>query len=161
MSTRDADALVVFGITGDLAKKMTLRSLYRLERRELLSCPVIGVAVEDWTVDHLRQHARESIEATGEQLDPAGVRPVRGAPALRQRRLRRRAHICARGRRRQGSARSRYYLEIPPSLFARVIAGLAGAGLLSAGQRVLVEKPFGHDLAVRARAGRGAAQVPR
>ncbi len=70
MSTRDADALVVFGITGDLAKKMTLRSLYRLERRKLLGCPVIGVAAADWTVEHLRRHARDSIEATGEELDP-------------------------------------------------------------------------------------------
>src|SRR5947208_8352143 len=69
MSTEPADALVVFGITGDLARKMTLRSLYRLERRGLLDCQVIGVAAEDWTVDHLRQHARESIEATGEQID--------------------------------------------------------------------------------------------
>jgi glucose-6-phosphate 1-dehydrogenase len=49
-SAATADALVVFGITGDLAKKMTLRSLYRLERRKLLKCPVVGVAGENWTV---------------------------------------------------------------------------------------------------------------
>ena len=66
---RHADALVVFGITGDLAKKMTLRSLYRLERRGLLDLPVIGVAADDWTVEKLREHAREAIAATGEQLD--------------------------------------------------------------------------------------------
>ena len=59
-----------FGITGDLAKVMTLRSLYRLERRGLLDCPIVGVAVDDWTVDDLREHAREAIEATGEALDP-------------------------------------------------------------------------------------------
>ena len=64
-----AGALVVFGITGDLAKKMTLRSLYRLEARGLLDCPIVGVAVDDWTAEHLRDHARESIAATGEQLD--------------------------------------------------------------------------------------------
>src|SRR5438270_8291209 len=69
MSNRDADALVVFGITGDLARKMTFRSLYRLEQRGLLSCPVIGVAVDDWDADQLRARARESIEAAGEQLD--------------------------------------------------------------------------------------------
>src|SRR5581483_4148376 len=68
-STAKADALVIFGITGDLAKKMTLRSLYRLEARKLLDCPIIGVAVDDWTVDHLRDHARESISAAGEQID--------------------------------------------------------------------------------------------
>ena len=55
--------LVVFGITGDLAKVMTFRSLYDLERRGLLDCPIVGVAVDDWTVDDLRKRARESIEA--------------------------------------------------------------------------------------------------
>ena len=66
-----ADALVVFGITGDLAKVMTFRSLYRLEKRGLLTCPVIGVAVNDWGIDQLRDHARESIEGTGERLNRA------------------------------------------------------------------------------------------
>src|SRR4051794_41463004 len=64
-----ADVFVVFGITGDLARVMTFLSLYRLELRGLLDCPVVGVAVDDWTVDHLRDHARESIAATGEQVD--------------------------------------------------------------------------------------------
>src|SRR3954465_1054950 len=64
-----ADVLVIFGITGDLAKVMTLRSLYRLERRGLLQCPILGVAADDWTVEHLRTHAREAIVATGESLD--------------------------------------------------------------------------------------------
>ena len=64
-----ADVLVIFGITGDLAKVMTFRSLYRLERRGLLDCPIVGVAVDDWTVERLREHARESIEACGEELD--------------------------------------------------------------------------------------------
>src|SRR4029453_16463827 len=64
-----ADVLVVFGISGDLAKVMTFRSLYRLERRGLLTCPVGGVAVDNWTTDDLRQHARKAIEATGEPVD--------------------------------------------------------------------------------------------
>ena len=64
-----ADVLVVFGITGDLAKVMTFRSLYRLERRKLLDCPIVGVAVDDWDVDQLRQRARDSIVGTGEELD--------------------------------------------------------------------------------------------
>src|SRR5215469_8630041 len=64
-----ADTLVVFGITGDLAKVMTFRSLYRLEERGLLNCPVVGVAVNDWTLDQLREHARDCIEGTGEMLD--------------------------------------------------------------------------------------------
>ena len=53
-----ADVLVVFGITGDLAKVMTFHSLYRLEKRGLLNCPIVGVAGDDWTLEHLREHAR-------------------------------------------------------------------------------------------------------
>src|SRR6188768_320533 len=68
---RPADVLVIFGITGDLAKVMTFRSLYRLEQRKLLDCPIVGVAVEDWTVDQLVDRARTSIVGTGEQLDEA------------------------------------------------------------------------------------------
>src|SRR5256885_8703136 len=64
-----ADAFVVFGITGDLAKVMTFHSLYRLERRGLLNCPILGVAVQDWTVDQLREHARECIAGCGETID--------------------------------------------------------------------------------------------
>jgi glucose-6-phosphate 1-dehydrogenase len=68
-STEPADVLVVLGITGDLARVMTFRSLYRLERRGLLSCPIVGVAADDWTVDQLVERARTSILGTGEELD--------------------------------------------------------------------------------------------
>src|SRR5271155_2843659 len=64
-----ADVFVIFGISGDLARKMTLRSLYRLERRGLLGCPIVGVAVDRWSVEDLRQHARDAIAATGEPID--------------------------------------------------------------------------------------------
>src|SRR5215475_5329849 len=64
------DVLVIFGITGDLAKVMTFRSLYRLEARGLLDCPIVGVAVDDWSVDDLKERAKTSIEGTGEQIDP-------------------------------------------------------------------------------------------
>jgi glucose-6-phosphate 1-dehydrogenase len=141
-----ADAFVIFGITGDLAKKMTLRSLYRLEERGLLDCPIVGVAVEDWTIERLREHAREAIEAAGEQVDDAVFERLaarlsyvsgdfsdsatfeRVADAVKD------AHVRV------------FYLEIPPALFATVVEGLADAKLLDGG-RVVVEKPFGHDLA--------------
>jgi glucose-6-phosphate 1-dehydrogenase len=67
--TTPADAFVAFGITGDLARVMTFRSLYRLERRGLLACPIVGVAVEDWTVEDLRDRARAAIAAGGETID--------------------------------------------------------------------------------------------
>jgi glucose-6-phosphate 1-dehydrogenase len=69
-TSRRADVFVVFGITGDLAKQMTLHSLYRLEARGLLRCPILGVAVDDWSVDDLRERARQAILASGERLDP-------------------------------------------------------------------------------------------
>ncbi|HUA47200.1 MAG TPA: glucose-6-phosphate dehydrogenase [Solirubrobacteraceae bacterium] len=146
MSARPSDALVVFGITGDLARKMTFRSLYRLERRGLLGVPVIGVAADDMTDDQLRQRARESIEQTGETLEDdvfdrlAGhLSYVRGDFGDDQTyaRLAQALHDFE---------EPTFYLEIPPSLFATVVAGLAKAGLLSGGRRVVVEKPFGHDL---------------
>ena len=79
---KPADVLVVFGITGDLAKVMTFRSLYRLEQRGLLDCPIVGVAVDDWTVDQLAERARESIVGTGEAARRGGVRALRrrGSP---------------------------------------------------------------------------------
>src|SRR5258707_7347046 len=66
---KQCDVFVIFGITGDLAKVMTFRSLYRLEQRKLLDCPIVGVAIDDWTVEHLREHARRCIEATIEDVD--------------------------------------------------------------------------------------------
>lgn len=66
-----SDLLVIFGITGDLARKMTFRALYRLERREELEHPIIGVASDDITLDQLLDRAREAIKATGETFDDA------------------------------------------------------------------------------------------
>ena len=80
-----ADVLVIFGITGDLAKVMTFRSLYRLEQRGLLDCPIVGVAVDDWTVEQLMERARESIVGTGEQLDEAVFDRLRRAALVRRR----------------------------------------------------------------------------
>jgi glucose-6-phosphate 1-dehydrogenase len=141
----DADVLVVFGITGDLAKVMTFRSLYRLEKRGLLSCPIVGVAGDDWTLDHLREHARKCIEGTGEPLDAevfdrfaARLSYVSGdfTNAATYERLA--AEI--------GDAHTPvFYLEIPPFLFGPVIKQLKDAGLTDTA-RVVVEKPFGHDL---------------
>ena len=143
---RAADALVVFGITGDLAKVMTFRSLYRLERRGLLNCPIVGVAGDDWTVDHLRDHARKCIEDCGERIDEEVFRRFVRPAVLRPGRLhRRRTRSLASRRRSPAPGRPVFYLEIPPFLFATVIKGLSEAGL-TANARVVVEKPFGHDL---------------
>jgi len=140
-----ADALAIFGITGDLAKKMTFRALYRLEARGKLDCPIVGVAIDDWSREQLLDHVREAIAATiedpdedvfarlaariayvqGDYADPATFERVRGAIGDAQQPV--------------------FYLEVPPSLFATVVHGLGAAGLI-ANARVVIEKPFGHDL---------------
>jgi glucose-6-phosphate 1-dehydrogenase len=147
MTAREADALVIFGITGDLARKMTFRSLYRLEQRGLLDVPVLGVAVDEMNDEQLRDRAREAIEQTGEKLDDemfkrfaARLRYVSGDFSDEQ--------TYARvGDALRDLHHPTFYLEIPPSLFATVVEGLANARLVSDGRRVVVEKPFGNDLA--------------
>jgi glucose-6-phosphate 1-dehydrogenase len=135
----------VFGITGDLAKVMTFRSLYRLDRRGLLQCPIVGVAANDWSVEQLREHARDCIQGTGETIEPdvferfaERLSYVHGDFAD--------ASTYSRVAEAVGDARSPvFYLEIPPVLFGMVIKGLAEAGL-TGNARVVVEKPFGHDV---------------
>ena len=87
---------MVFGITGDLARVMTFRSLYRLEARGLLDCPIVGVAVDDWTVDQLVERARTSIEGTGEPIDEEVFKRFTDAAVLRRRRLHRPRDVRAR-----------------------------------------------------------------
>jgi glucose-6-phosphate 1-dehydrogenase len=140
-----SDLLVIFGITGDLARKMTFQALYRLERRELLQCPVLGVASDDIAKEELVNRARKAIADAGEKIDDKvfdrfahRLSYLRGDvtdPAL-----------YAALAERIGSKRDcLYYLEMPPSLFAPIVENLGKAGLLEH-SRVAVEKPFGHDL---------------
>jgi glucose-6-phosphate 1-dehydrogenase len=144
-TTLPADALAIFGISGDLAKKMTFRALYRLEARDMLDCPIVGVAIDDWTTEQLREHARKAIADTIEDVDEdvldsfaARLSYVQGDYAD--------ADTFARVADAVGEAqRPVFYLEIPPSLFATVVHGLGKAGLTE-NAHVVIEKPFGHDL---------------
>jgi glucose-6-phosphate 1-dehydrogenase len=144
-TARPADVLVIFGITGDLAKVMTFRSLYRLEARGLLDCPIVGVAVDDWDVKQLVERARESIVGTGEKLDEA----IFGRLAKRLSYVSGDFTDADTYNRVAAAIKGRempvFYLEIPPFLFATVIGQLSEANLTK-GARVVVEKPFGHDL---------------
>jgi glucose-6-phosphate 1-dehydrogenase len=144
---KSADVFVVFGITGDLARVMTFNSLYRLEARGLLDCPIVGVAFDDWSEKDLRDHARKAIEtSSGKKPDPRIFNRlakrfsyVQGDFAEADTYERLAAHI-------KRARRPVFYLEIPPSLFGMTIKGLHEAGLTKRA-RVVVEKPFGHDLA--------------
>jgi len=141
-----ADVMVIFGITGDLARKMTFRALYRLERRNKLSAPIVGVALDEWSVDQLIEHARTAIADSGETVDPEVFARLAARFAYisgdytQDETYRRVAEAIADKR------NPVFYLEIPPFLFGRVVQGLADAGLTERA-RVVVEKPFGHDLA--------------
>jgi glucose-6-phosphate 1-dehydrogenase len=156
--TADSDALVVFGATGDLAHKMIFPSLYALAKRGALKVPVIGVAASKWSAAQLRERATDSIRAAGRIDD---------RPAL--------SHLLAALRYVAGdyndpqtyealkqslgpARRPAHYLAIPPALFATVIGGLGAAGLAD-GARVIVEKPFGRDLASARRLNRAARSV--
>lgn len=145
ITTPRSDALIIFGITGDLAYKKTFPALQAMVKRGELDMPIIGVARSDWTSDKLRKRARESLERSG-GVDPdafaklsARLRFVQGdyQNADTYRRLRQAL---------SGVARPLHYLAIPPSIFGVVMQGLEKAGCAE-NARVIVEKPFGRDLA--------------
>ena len=142
-----SDALVVFGVTGDLAHKMILPALYAMAKRGVLDdVPVVGVAAPKWSLAQLRKHATDSIRQAGriddrdalehllsllryvggDYKDPGTFRALKQALG--------------------DAKRPAHYLAIPPSLFAAVIQGLGAVGLAK-DARVIVEKPFGRDLA--------------
>jgi glucose-6-phosphate 1-dehydrogenase len=142
------DVLVIFGITGDLAKKMTLKALYDLTANGTLTVPVVGVGRTEWSDDDLRQHAREAVEARveakEEEFDEDVFKKYAESLSYVQgdysdfdtyRRLKEKISFAK---------RPVFYLEIPPSLFAGVIQRLGSAGLTK-DARVVIEKPFGHD----------------
>src|SRR5882672_3270547 len=145
MSESHSDALVFFGATGDLAYKKIFPSLQAMVKRGHLSVPVLGVAKAGWTTDQLRARARDSLEKHG-ILDPAAFKTLSGL--LR--------HVdgdyedpatFATLRRELGNAQHpAHYLAIPPSLFGLVVQQL-GKSNSAAGARVIIEKPFGRDLA--------------
>ncbi len=141
-----ADVLTIFGISGDLAKKMTFRALYRLEARGLLDCPIVGVAIDEWDTEKLRRHAHDAIGSTVGSPDEdvfdrlaARLTYIQGdyADAATFERL---------GEELGDAERPVFYMEIPPVLFSTVVKGLGAAGLTE-NARVVIEKPFGHDLA--------------
>jgi glucose-6-phosphate 1-dehydrogenase len=145
MTQAASDALVFFGATGDLAHKKIFPALQRLAKRGRLNIPVIGVAKAGWNLDQLKQRAKDSVEHHG-GLDPEGfpklmsvLRYVDGDYAD--------AKTFQQLRQQLGKAQYPiHYLAIPPSLFGEVVKQLQSSAC-NTGARVVVEKPFGRDLA--------------
>jgi glucose-6-phosphate 1-dehydrogenase len=140
-----ADLMVIFGITGDLARKQTFQALYRLERRALLDIPIIGVASDDITTEQLVKLAREAIVSSGEQLDERVFDRLARRMSYLHGDVTDDALYHSLAGPVGASQRPLYYLEVPPSLFGPIVEHLGSAGLVRHG-RVAVEKPFGHDL---------------
>ncbi len=145
MTEQQADAFVFFGATGDLAFKQIFPALRGLVRDEGLDVPIIGVAKAGWDLEQFRARAKDSLDHHG-PTDPDTLRKLMGLlryvdgdyadPGT-----------FAQLRQELGAARRPlHYLAIPPSLFATVVEGLAASGC-AASARVVIEKPFGHDLA--------------
>ncbi len=141
-----SDALVMFGATGDLARKQLFRAVYRLAHRGLLRVPVLGVALDDWSTDDLRERARTAIAEAGEPIDDRvmdellrSLRYVRGD-------YRDPSTFVSLKEALGGAKSPLLHLAVPPSLFSDVADGLAEVGL-NRGGRLMVEKPFGHSAA--------------
>ena len=145
-SDNAADVLAIFGISGDLAKKMTFRALYRLEAAGKLQCPIVGVAIDEWDDAKLRAHAREAITTTVSAPDDEVLGRLEARLSYVQGDYADSATFERVGEALGDAQHPVFYLEIPPSLFATVVGGLGKAGLTE-NAHVVIEKPFGHDLA--------------
>ncbi len=141
-----SDALVIFGASGDLAFKMIFPALYAMARRGHLNVPVIGVAFSHWNVAKLRQRARDSIKRLGTVQDRAALEHLLSLFHYVEGDYNDPTTFVSLKRALGNSRHPAHYLAIPPALFATVIEGLAAAGL-NRQARVIIEKPFGRDLA--------------
>jgi glucose-6-phosphate 1-dehydrogenase len=144
--TEKADALVIFGATGDLAKIETFPALVGLVKRGVLDVPVIGVAKSGWGLEQFRDYATASLKLNG--MDPSDPAAVKMLSLLRyvDGDLGDDATYKAMSDQVGAGQQILFYLEVPPVLFGRIAQGIAGAGR-ARGARIMVEKPFGTDLA--------------
>ena len=144
--SRKADALVVFGVTGDLARKQIFPALYKLAKRDALGVPVVGVAGSKITLAEIRARAEQAVRDDGKVDDPAALRHMLSQLRYVSGDYADRATFTALKTALGAAKRPVHYLAIPPALFPTVIERLGVAGLAK-DARVIVEKPFGRDLA--------------
>jgi glucose-6-phosphate 1-dehydrogenase len=153
-----SDALVLFGVTGDLAHKMIFPALYAMAKRGVLNVPVVGVASSPWSLAQLRKRAADGIRKAGRIDDARTLRHLLSLLRYVDGDYNDPATFRALKQALGDARRPAHYLAIPPSLFATVITGLGAAGLADHA-RVIVEKPFGRDLASARKLNRVARSV--
>ena len=153
-----SDALVVFGFTGDLATKQIFPALYRMVKSGVLTVPVIGVASRALSAAETQQRVKESIEQHGGIDDAPAFERLLGLVTYVSGDYKEPATFEALRKALAGAQRPAHYLAIPPSLFATVIRSLGAVGLAK-DARVIVEKPFGRDLASAIELGAVAQSV--
>ena len=146
MATTQSDALVIFGVTGDLAHKMIFPALYAMVKRGTLKVPVIGVAFPKWSIARLHKRATDSIERSDGVDDKRALQRLLSLLQYVSGDYKDSNTFAAIKETLGNAKRPVHYLAIPPSLFETVIQGLGAAGLAK-NARVIVEKPFGRDLA--------------
>ena len=156
--TPRSDALVLFGVTGDLAHKMIFPALYAMAKRGTLKVPVIGVASSKWSLAQLRKRATDSIRQAGRIDDREALRHLLSLLSYVHGNYKDPGTFQALKKALGRARRPAHYLAIPPELFATVITGLGAAGLARQA-RVIVEKPFGRDLASARELNRVARSV--
>jgi glucose-6-phosphate 1-dehydrogenase len=145
MTSSHSDALVFFGATGDLAYKKIFPSLQAMIKRGHLNVPVVGVAKAGWNLDQFRARAKDSLEKHG-GIDPSCFEKLMGLLRYVDGDYQDPETFAALRRQLDGSKTPAHYLAIPPVLFETVVGHLAESNCAN-GARVIVEKPFGHDLA--------------
>ena len=146
MAAPRSDALVIFGVTGDLAHKMIFPALYAMVKRGALTVPVIGVALPKWSVERLHKRVTDSIECSGGIDDKRALKHLLSLLSYVSGDYVNPDTFHAIGKALGRARHPAFYLAIPPVLFGTVITGLGAAGLAK-NARVIVEKPFGRDLA--------------
>lgn len=145
-SAVQSDALVLFGVTGDLAYKKIFPALYAMVKRGTLKVPIVGVASSKWSLEQLHAQVTESVDKSSGIDDPSALQYLLSLFDYVSGDYKDSDTFTAIKQALGAARRPAHYLAIPPDLFATVIQGLAAAGL-AADARVVVEKPFGRDLA--------------
>ncbi|MGD8898208.1 MAG: glucose-6-phosphate dehydrogenase [Acidobacteriota bacterium] len=158
MTASRSDALVLFGVTGDLAHKMIFPALYAMAKRGTLKVPVIGVAFPEWSLDRLRRRVKDAVRRSGRIDDTRALEYLLSSLRYVSGDYNEPATFVSIKKALARARRPTHYLAIPPSLFATVIEGLGDADLADGG-RVIVEKPFGRDLASARELNRVARSV--